>query len=317
VADDVAGQLARLVGLPAATVHASTLHACWDVFASAAGEAAVIAVDAAAYPIAPAAARCRGRVRVVTFAHHDPRGLAQVLACSRGPVVVVCDGLCPSCGTVAPLPGYLEAVRARGGFLLVDDTQALGLLGRSALGHPYGSGGGGSAIHLGLTDPHLVVVASLAKAFSVPIAFVAGSADRVRRIERLGPTRMHCSPPSNAHLGAAVHAIESNARTGDARRRRVHELVLQLRRGLVSLGLRVSRGTFPMQVVSGAGVPLAVLHRRLLSLGVSTVLHGSCRRTGPVLSFLVTAAHGEADIAATLAVVSRALTTPSDRRRAS
>ena len=86
---------------------------------------------------------------------------------------------------------------------MIDDTQALGILGHSPGGsRPYGEGGGGMARWSNISGPHLVVVASLAKAFGAPLAALSGSEAFVGHFEERSETRVHCSPPSLA----AIHA---------------------------------------------------------------------------------------------------------------
>jgi hypothetical protein len=60
--------------------------------------------------------------------------------------------------------------------LVIDDTQALGILGHSPGPHaPYGKGGGGSLQWAGIGGPDVLVVSSLAKGFGAPVAVLAGS----------------------------------------------------------------------------------------------------------------------------------------------
>ena len=59
--------------------------------------------------------------------------------------VVVADGICAACGRIVPTDDYFSSVSLVGGLLVMDDTQALGLLGaRPDKGAPLGHGGGGS-----------------------------------------------------------------------------------------------------------------------------------------------------------------------------
>ncbi len=63
------------------------------------------------------------------------------------------------------------SVRRFGGLLVIDDTQALGILGRNpGQDAPYGRGGGGSLRRANIQGPDILVGASLAKGFGVPIA---------------------------------------------------------------------------------------------------------------------------------------------------
>ena len=278
----VAQELADLIGTEAATLAPSTLHAFWDLFGTMG--AREIHVDAGTYPIAwwgAERARCSGAV-VRQFRHHDPAALRQAVTAQRrgqspaaardgGPVVLT-DGFCPGCGRVAPINSYLAIAATVGGTVVVDDTQALGVLGTRASGHPYGRGGGGIARWSRLSSPRLIVVASLAKGFGVPVATVAGSGAVIQQYLARSETRVHCSPPSNAHLHAAIAALRINASRGDALRSHLARLVTQFRAGLGTVGVPLTPGLFPVQS-TGAGArldPLAV-HRRLAGLEVGTV----------------------------------------------
>jgi len=326
----VAQELAGLIGIEAATLAPSTLHAFWDLFGTMG--AREIHVDAGTYPIAwwgAERARCGGAV-VRPFRHHDPAALRRAVAAqgrgqspAAGPgerrrPIVLADGFCPGCGRVAPIESYLSIVAPAGGSVVVDDTQALGVLGTPAAGHPYGRGGGGIMRWSGLSGSNLVVVASLAKGFGVPVAVVAGGGAAVRQYLARSETRVHCSPPSNAHLHSAIAALRSNASRGDALRGHLARLVAQFRTGLGALGVPLTPGLFPVQS-TGAGAQLDVqaIHQRLTGLGVSTVLNWPRCRRGIALSFIFTAQHRQADVARVVRAVEIALgARPAVRREA-
>ena len=91
--------------------------------------------------------------------------------------VIVADGFCPGCGRPAPLYEYLHCVTGRGGYVVLDDTQALGIWGTGpGSKNPYGSGGGGPLRLHGLRSPRVILGSSLAKGFGVPLAGLSGSA---------------------------------------------------------------------------------------------------------------------------------------------
>jgi len=304
-AGTLAHGLAGLIGTEAATLAPSTLHAFWDLFAGM--DAREIHVDAGTYPIAwwgAERARCRGAV-VRPFRHHDPAALRQAVAAGgrgRNPedgrrLVVLADGFCPGCGRVAPIESYLAIVAPLGGLVVIDDTQALGVLGTPAPGQPFGRGGGGTTRWLRLSSPGLIVVASLAKGFGVPVAALAGSDEAVRRYMATSETRVHCSPPSNAHLHSGIAALRINATRGDALREHLAGLVSQFRATLGALGVRLTPGLFPVQSMGSAtGPDLEMVYVRLAELGVNTVLNWPRCRQSVALTFIITAAHRKADI---------------------
>ena len=140
----IEARLASLIGLPAAVVATSTLHAFWDVFNVLDPARSAILVDAGAYPIAQWAAehaQAKGATVGVT-PRRDPVALrGQVRAATvegRRPIVVA-DGFCPGCGNAAPVAAMLEEVARLDGLLVLDDTQAFGVLGLPDAGGGYGS----------------------------------------------------------------------------------------------------------------------------------------------------------------------------------
>jgi 8-amino-7-oxononanoate synthase len=299
-AHQVARGLARLQGVERTVLARSTLHAFVDCFAVLGGPDRPVLADAGAYPVARWGAAAAGSTPVA-FAHHDPADLDRRLRRlpGRPAPLMLADGLCPGCGGVAPLGPYLELARRHGGLLLVDDTQALGVLGRrdGPEGSAYGAGGGGSPVWSAVAGPGLVAVASLAKGFGAPLAVVAGEREVIGRIAAEGPTRAHASPPSAADLRATERALAANRRDGDARRFRLAALVRRLRRRLAGWGIALSGGPFPIQ--SLPAVPPAAAARLTADLarrGIRVVVQQPRCRPGATVTLLVTARHTPSDI---------------------
>jgi 8-amino-7-oxononanoate synthase len=300
---EVAERLAALQACEHVTLAPSTLHLFWDLFGILAKERVVIYLDSGAYPIARwgvERAAARG-VPVRPFPHHDVEALR--LSLQRGGCyglhpVVVADGFCPSCGQAAPIASYLESIHGLGGRLILDDTQALGIFGHSpGLGAPYGWEGGGSLRWNNVTSPQVLVVSSLAKAFGVPLAMLAGSEAMVRTFEAKSETRVHCSPPSVALLHTAEHALAINQEHGDALRLRLAQLVRCFRELLRKAGFAAAGEVFPVQTLKPIpGLQAARLHECLLRRGIRTVLHGSRSGHDASISFLLTARHDPRDL---------------------
>jgi 8-amino-7-oxononanoate synthase len=145
--DKVAEGLAALVNCDRATLAPSTLHLFWDWFGMLRSDRVGIYMDAGVYPIARWGVERAGSrgVPLHTFPHHDVAALRRLLRQDRDrrlrPVVVT-DGFCPGCSRHAPIAAYLDSVRAYGGQLVMDDTQALGVFGDSARRCALGRGGG-------------------------------------------------------------------------------------------------------------------------------------------------------------------------------
>ena len=301
----VAQAVAALMGCERGTLLPSTLHAFWDLFTILDARTAVY-LDAGAYAVARwGAERAAARgVLVREFRHHDADALRALLHRDRGlglRPAVVADGVCTSCGRAAPVAAYLENARARGGCLIMDDTQALGVLGEQADPRiPYGHGGGGTLRFSGVPRDDVVLVASLAKGFGVPAAALVASGAFVARFERRSATRVHCSPPCVAVVRAAEHALEVNTSHGDELRARLARRVCRFRARLAGIGWSAAGALFPVQSVAptaaASGLDPARLHERLARSGVRAVLRRAHASTRAEVAFLITAGHTPSDI---------------------
>jgi 8-amino-7-oxononanoate synthase len=294
----VADKLARLQNCQHGVLGASTLHLFWDFFGMFTRRPIRIYVDAGLYPIARwgvERAAARG-TPIREFAHYDPEAFRRLVmrdGRTRLRPVLVTDGFCPDCGEPAPLPDYLESLRACGGRLIVDDTQALGVFGDSpGPNAPYGRGGGGMLPRLQVSGPDVMVISSLAKAFGAPVAVLSGSRSAVKGFEAQSETRIHCSPPSVPAIRAAQHALNLNRKYGDALRLRLAGLVKHFRHTAEDAGLRFAGGIFPVQTLASASAAeTRRLHERLLHRGIRTVLRRALQGHGARLSFVITALH--------------------------
>jgi 8-amino-7-oxononanoate synthase len=314
VAARVARAGARLIGVEQVVLSRSTLHALFDVVGVLCDDRRPVEflVDSGTYPVARWALH-RAIVQgapVADFAHHDLGELTRLLA--RLPPdarpVIVTDGACPACGR-GPLADYLEIAEDRGGVLLVDDTQALGILGaRPSEADRYGRGGGGTLGWLGVDPGAAIVVASMAKGFGAPVALTGGRRAIVERLVRDGDTRVHCSPPTVPDLVAAERALATNEERGDELRRRLGDLVVRLRDGLKELGVLSRVDDFPIQPVGPFQAPKARrVHDGLRRRGVLTVLQKSRCTQAAHVTFIVTATHRRADVDAALTGLAGAL----------
>lgn len=299
-AQHTAQRLADLVGCDAGVLLPSTFHLFWDLLGVLARmEPIEIFMDASTYPIARwGAEHWAGRgVPLRTFAPHDPAHLDRLLRACRACPVVLCDAVSPGQRRQPPLTDYAGLVHRHGGWLVVDDTQGIGIHGRDpSPASPYGHGGGGTLLRLGLSGERMLIGASLAKAFGVPVAVLAGSTRLLRRFRQDSASREHMSPPSLAVIHAAAHALDINRRSGDRRRTRLWQMVRRLRTGLQSVGLDTQGDDFPVQTLAIApDLDAAELHDALQQQDIATVLHRD-RGGGARLSFLLRADHTLDDV---------------------
>ncbi|HEY1797184.1 MAG TPA: hypothetical protein VGG57_13825 [Stellaceae bacterium] len=293
----VARALAELQGCDAATLMPSTLHLYFDLFEMLRRDGIRIFIDAGAYPIARWAVERVAAlgVPVHRLPHYDADATHRAIAAS-GTLhpVIVADGFCPSCGRAAPLEGYLDGIVPRRGYLVLDDTQALGIWGEHpGRRHPYGRGGGGSLRRHGVRSPHVILGSSLAKGFGAPLAALSGDAALIRRFERHSETRVHSSPPSLAVLHAARRALVLNAGSGEALRERLARLVGCLQEAIDELDVRLPRTLFPVQAIA-LDHPLR-RQQHLAAQGINTAVVRGCDG-GDKLVFVIRAEHRQSDI---------------------
>ena len=307
----VARRLAELQGCEAATLLPSTLHAAWDVSALVDPRRDVLLHDAALYPILGSTVGLAAARGVVArpFVSDAPASLERAQrGVQRRPVVLV-DGLCPACGGPAPLRELLAVVRRQNGLLVIDDTQAVGILGvRGGLVRAWGQGGGGSLRFHGLTGaPDVLVIASLGKALGVPAASVSGSRAVIAEYETRSHARVHSSPVSSADVRALEHALAVNDKDGETLRRRAADAVRRWRAALKTLGITADGGSLPVQAL--APLPrrdAARLHRRLARAGVLAVPQSWAGGAEGRVVFLLGARTTAADIDAAAAALALA-----------
>ena len=315
----LARQLAALLGAERATLGRSTLHLFWDlpsVLPGVWGDRGIaVHLDAGTYAIGRwAAERAAARGTAVHgFAHHDAEALSAAVRRDGRRPVIVADGFCPGCGRAAPVREYLEC--ARDGLLVLDDTQAIGILGaRPGPRAPYGCGGGGSLRWWDLDGADVVTIASLAKGFGAPLAVLAGSARSVERFEARSDTRVYTSPPSSADIHAAERALALNAACGDRLRWRLATLVRRFRRRLLEARLAADGGLFPVQTLRlPHGTDAVRLHSQLHAEGIRAVLQRSHGAATPRISFLLTAGHRTAEVDHVVSALARSIARTATR----
>ncbi len=275
----VGSSVARLQGLADGVAAPSSLHLFWDWFGRLEAHRDVVFFDEHLYQVGKSGVeRAAGRgVKVVKFRHQCPGSLesaiGQFLKSGQRPVVVT-DGWCPLCGKPAPLRDYLEILEAFEGLLVLDDTQAFGILGETPSNvNPYGWGGGGLLRYLNLQSNRVLCISSLAKAFGAPVAVLSGSINEVKVFRERSETRMFSSPPSMADLQAANNALRLNSISGNAVRERLLGNVRRFKNGMAQRGFETRGGFFPVQSLAlPREIQTRAFHERLTQKGIRTVL---------------------------------------------
>ncbi len=289
---ELGAALARLMDCEAACLLPSSLHLFWDLFGWLAAARVALLVDSAAYPVARwGAERARAQgVPLQCFGHCSDAQAALMARrwreAGRRPVILS-DGYTPGDAAAPPLASYADIADSNGGLLLLDDTQALGVLGMD---------GGGSVVEHGLGGAPILVGASLAKGFGAPLAVLAGPRKMLGSFMAASATRVHCSPPSVAAIAAGRCALEANRRTGRAMRERLRERIVQLQAALAGRAIACQGGGFPVQrIVLPPLCDGQALRRELSLAGIEVLLQGTPAR--PILTLLLRADHSAQQVA--------------------
>lgn len=293
----VAQEVARRQGLERGILAPSTLHIFWDIV-SLLNQSNVVLVDESIYPLGRwgIMRALFKKVPVATFRANNLEQLGRLVYThkqqNRIPWIVT-DGWNMERAQPAPLAQYLEILKdCRESILLVDDTQAFGILGhRAATGTPYGCGGGGCMPYLGLQSSKLLTVTSLAKGLGVPVAVLAGNPERINQFRQRSDVRVHTSPVSNLHAWAAWQALQTDQQNGDDRRNRLYQNVTLFQRMLRAVG--TSGGFFPVQKLKLVHTATVLtLYHSLKARGIYSLLLASKQPLPvPELAFCLRADH--------------------------
>jgi 8-amino-7-oxononanoate synthase len=202
-----------------------------------------------------------GTKPIVTFGHMDAASLAEQISRNVHPgtrPLVVTDGMSPTFGAIAPLREYLELIEPLDGAMLVDESQAFGVLG------PHGRGA--ADLH-GVTSERVLVGGSLSKAFGAYGAMIPSSRAVVQQLWQSPPAR---GAGAGLSAGAAMAAASLRyVREHPALLERLREDVAHVKSGMSALGLDVGNTEAPLATFThGTAEQMRSLQRRLMDEGI-------------------------------------------------
>jgi len=252
-------QLAEWVGMEAALVFSTGMQVNLGSISALVGRGDVVVLDKADHASIVDGARL-GWGDVERFKHRDVGDLERVLAGipeDRG-VLVVVDGLYSMEGDIAPLPEIVEASRARGARLMVDDAHALGVLG----------GGRGTAAHFGLDGGVDLIMGTFSKSLASLGGFIAGDGDVIHYIQHHARSLIFSASIPAANAAAALAALQV-MRAEPERIERLHANGAKMREGLRALGYDTGDSETPVvPVVIGDDMTVLLAWKALLERGV-------------------------------------------------
>lgn len=197
----------------------------------------VIFIDEAAHYSLCDGARASGRP-AHTFRHRDAADLGRQLARRLPPgarPMAVTDGMFATRGTIAPLADYDRLLQRHGGWLVVDESHAFGVLGAE---------GRGAVEACGIAPDRVVAGGSMSKAFGAHGGLALGPARIIEHLWRAPAARgaaLGCS------AGAAMTAFSLQlVRHQPELRERLRANTRLLKRSLRQLGLAIDNDDSPI-----------------------------------------------------------------------
>lgn len=215
---------------------------------------------------------------LVRFRHGDADDLRARLRArgQRGRVLVLCDGVSPVRGDIAPVNAYVDVLAEHGGGrLVVDDAHGVGVLGRYGRGtveHAADAAGAPIAVNEGFDlDParQVWLCGTLSKAFGGSGGIIPGSAAFIAGLKARARFLNGAAASPSPAAGATVAALDICLADGSLRER-LSRNVAQLRSRLRALGLEVADLPTPIICLPiGDGENMARIQKGLLEAGIA------------------------------------------------
>jgi 8-amino-7-oxononanoate synthase len=258
-------------------------------------------LDSGAHVSLASPVRGYGPERVCSFRHSDPGDLMDQIRNGLRPgerPLVLTDGVAPADGELAPLAEYWEAVRDRGGLLLVDDAHGIGTVGPRGQGAPRAAGLPASAF---------VQTGTLSKALGTFGGLVVGPAGLAAKVLERSQAFVGATPIPPPLAAAAIRSIEI-LRANPGMIDGLQERTARTRARLASMGFAV--GSSPAPIVSVSHRDVAKNERlrlRLLEHGIYPPLIRDYPGSPPGghFRFALSSAHTAQDVERLLEAVAR------------
>jgi 8-amino-7-oxononanoate synthase len=176
---------------------------------------------------------------VMAFKHRDAADLKTrlktKLKAGQRPLVM-CDGVFPTYGEIAPVPELIKALQPYVGILCLDDAHAVGVLGDR---------GRGTFEHFGVSGARLHFAGTMSKAFGGHGGFVPASAAMSRLIRESVGAYAGASPAPTPIAAASAKGLEL-VQAHPEWRRRLRENTARLKSGMRSLGFDIEDTPVPI-----------------------------------------------------------------------
>lgn len=234
--------------------------------------------------------------------HNDMESLEAVLKkYAHKPKLIVTDSLFSMEGTIVDLPKIVELARKYHARLMLDESHAIGVLGRT---------GRGVAEHYDLLDEIDIIMGTFSKSFASIGGFVAGDHKVIDTLKHTARSHIFSAslPPSAV---AAVLAVIKIINDEPERRTQLLNNARILADGLRALGYRVGHNESPIvPVFCGHEVLALAAFHTLFDEGVfvNPVTYPAVPKNHEILRLSLMATHDETMIQQALAVFERVRT---------
>ncbi len=241
----------------------------------------LIAVDESVHLASQDAVDQHG-AKVIRIRHLDPQHLEDVLSQHRSAqrVAVMCDGVSPVLGDIAPASEYLDVLqRTGGGILVIDDCHGVGVLGKNGRGtleHAANISGkpilvnthSNSSTRESL-DRSAWMCGTMSKALGGGGGIIAGSHSFIAGLKARARWYHGAAAPAAPVAGATAQAMQILLDSPQMRER-LQGNIVRLRSGLTSLGLHVESWPTPIVCVKvGDGANMERIQRTMFDRGIA------------------------------------------------
>ncbi|MDP9036863.1 MAG: glycine C-acetyltransferase [Myxococcota bacterium] len=238
-------KLAEFVGSEAAILHSSCFDANGGVFEALLGEEDAIVSDALNHAsIIDGMRLCKAERHV--YPHADMTALKAALDATRSKRLrmIATDGVFSMDGDLAPLDRICDLADAERALVMVDDSHATGVVGRTGRGTPE---------HFGVANRVDLITSTLGKALGGAAGgFVAGRHEIVQLLRQRSRPYLFSNTLAPAIVGASLAVLQLLSQTTELRDR-VMENAGRFRKGMTRSGFRISPGSHPIVPIAMTG----------------------------------------------------------------
>ena len=203
---------------------------------------------------------------VYTFRHRDPEDLARQLMAKlkAGDVpLVMTDGIFPTFGVIAPVPEYVRAIEPYQGYLCLDDSHSVGVLGPN---------GRGTYEHFGIRSERCFFAGTMSKAFGGHGGFIPAGKAFIDHIKATCGAYPGATPSPTPAMAASIKGLEIVKREPQ-RRERLRRNVALVKSGMKKLGFDMNDNPVPIVTwVMKSADEMKKVQSELLARGIAVAL---------------------------------------------